>query len=170
MTPTRPTIADLLAFIDDLPATHGVAGRTADAYRTAIRVLQHALGLAPDTDVVDLDVEEALSRLRARTAGRYTHHSIETYCGNIHRIIGLFTGRLPGWKVRPRQGRRGVVTPAPTITYTVQSGDTLSAIAKKFLGNPNDYMELFNANRDQLTDPDRIRPGQVLKIPQHTKA
>lgn len=59
---------------------------------------------------------------------------------------------------------------APTITYTVQSGDTLSAIAKKFLGNPNDYMELFNANRDQLTDPDKIRPGQVLKIPQHTKA
>ena len=52
-------------------------------------------------------------------------------------------------------------------TYTVQSGDTLSAIAKKFLGNANDYMEIFNANRDQLSDPDKIKPGQVLKIPQH---
>ena len=77
-----------------------IAGRTADAYRTAIRVLQHALGLAPDTDVVDLDVEEALSRLRARTAGRYTHHSIETYCGNIHRIIGLFTDQAIRWAHR----------------------------------------------------------------------
>lgn len=57
---------------------------------------------------------------------------------------------------------------AQTTTYTVQSGDTLSAIAKRFLGNANDYMEIFNANRDQLNDPDMIKPGQVLKIPQHT--
>jgi len=56
--------------------------------------------------------------------------------------------------------------PAATVSYTVQSGDTLSAIAKKFLGNANDYMDIFNANRDQLTDPDKIKPGQVLKIPQ----
>jgi LysM repeat protein len=58
---------------------------------------------------------------------------------------------------------------AATTTYTVQSGDTLSAIAKKVLGNANDYMEIFNANRDQLTDPDKIKPGQVLKIPQHAR-
>ena len=55
-----------------------------------------------------------------------------------------------------------------TTTYTVQSGDTLSGIAKKLLGNASDYMEIFNANRDQLSDPDKIKPGQVLKIPQHT--
>jgi nucleoid-associated protein YgaU len=52
-------------------------------------------------------------------------------------------------------------------SYTVQAGDTLSAIAKKYYGNANDYMEIFNANRDQLSDPDKISPGQVLKIPQH---
>jgi nucleoid-associated protein YgaU len=50
-------------------------------------------------------------------------------------------------------------------TYTVQSGDTLSKIAKTHLGNANAYMEIFNANRDQLKDPDEIKPGQVLKIP-----
>ena len=38
--------------------------------------------------------------------------------------------------------------------------------AKKLLGNANDYMQIFNANRDQLSDPDKIKPGQVLKIPQ----
>jgi len=58
-------------------------------------------------------------------------------------------------------------TAGSATTYTVQSGDTLSAIAKKFYGNANDYMEIFNANKDQLTDPDKIKPGQVLKIPQH---
>jgi nucleoid-associated protein YgaU len=51
-------------------------------------------------------------------------------------------------------------------TYTVQAGDTLSKIAKERLGNAGAYMEIFNANRDQLSDPDKIKPGQVLKIPQ----
>jgi nucleoid-associated protein YgaU len=60
--------------------------------------------------------------------------------------------------------------PSPTISYTVQSGDTLSAIAKKFLGNPDDYMDIFNANRDRLRDPNTVESGQVLRIPQHTKA
>ena len=50
-------------------------------------------------------------------------------------------------------------------TYTVKSGDTLSAIAKQHLGDANAYMKIFEANRDQLSDPDKIKPGQVLKIP-----
>jgi nucleoid-associated protein YgaU len=50
-------------------------------------------------------------------------------------------------------------------TYTVKSGDTLSAIAKSQLGSAGDYMKIFDANRDQLSDPDKIKPGQVLKIP-----
>jgi nucleoid-associated protein YgaU len=53
-------------------------------------------------------------------------------------------------------------------TYTVKAGDTLSGIAKQFYGHANDYMDIFNANKDQLSDPDKIQPGQVLKIPQHT--
>ena len=50
-------------------------------------------------------------------------------------------------------------------TYTVKSGDTLSKIAKEHLGDANNYMRIFDANKDQLTDPDKIKPGQVLKIP-----
>ena len=51
-------------------------------------------------------------------------------------------------------------------TYTVKSGDTLSKIAKELLGDSNAYMDIFNANKDQLSDPNKIKPGQVLKIPQ----
>ena len=62
-----------------------------------------------------------------------------------------------------------VVGPPPGAaqpkTYTVKAGDTLSAIAKEHLGNANAYMKIFDANKDQLTDPDKIKPGQVLKIP-----
>ena len=50
-------------------------------------------------------------------------------------------------------------------TYTVKSGDTLSAIAKQHLGDANKYMKIYEANRDQLSDPDKIKPGQVLNIP-----
>ena len=54
---------------------------------------------------------------------------------------------------------------AEQTTYTVKAGDTLSKIAKQFLGDANAYMDIFNANKDQLSDPDKIKPGQVLKIP-----
>jgi nucleoid-associated protein YgaU len=50
-------------------------------------------------------------------------------------------------------------------TYTVKPGDTLSKIAKELLGSASAYPQIFEANRDQLSDPDKIKPGQVLKIP-----
>ena len=50
-------------------------------------------------------------------------------------------------------------------TYTVKAGDTLSKIAKEHLGNANAYMKIYEANRDQLSNPDLIKPGQVLKLP-----
>jgi nucleoid-associated protein YgaU len=49
--------------------------------------------------------------------------------------------------------------------YTVKSGDTLSKISKQFYGSTNDYMKIFDANKDQLSDPDKIQVGQELKIP-----
>jgi nucleoid-associated protein YgaU len=50
-------------------------------------------------------------------------------------------------------------------TYTVRSGDTLSKISKEVYGSPNEYMKIFNANKDKLSDPNKIQPGQELKIP-----
>ena len=49
--------------------------------------------------------------------------------------------------------------------YTIESGDTLSAIAKKFLGNAMDYPKIFEANREVIKDPDLIYPGQKIRIP-----
>jgi len=50
-------------------------------------------------------------------------------------------------------------------THTVEKGDTLSAIAKQFYGKSSEWNAIYEANRDQLDDPDKIFPGQVLKIP-----
>ncbi len=50
-------------------------------------------------------------------------------------------------------------------TYTVQKGDSLSKIAKSTLGDANAWKQIFEANRDVLDDPDKIFPGQTLKLP-----
>lgn len=55
--------------------------------------------------------------------------------------------------------------PASRQTYTVKPGDTLSKISQQFYGDAKQYYRIFEANRDKLTDPDKIRPGQELVIP-----
>jgi nucleoid-associated protein YgaU len=59
----------------------------------------------------------------------------------------------------------GTSTPAAR-TYTVQAGDNLSKISKQFYGDANKYMKIFEANKDKLTDPDEVRAGIELVIPQ----
>ena len=77
---------------------------------------------------------------------------------------------IPDWKteivadIKATGGGSGA-----SQTYTVKPGDTLSKIAKEHLGDANAYMDIFNANKDQLQDPDKIKPGQVLKLPAATK-
>jgi LysM repeat protein len=83
---------------------------------------------------------------------------------------------IPNWRdeivadIRVTGPAPGSAAPAAAAkaaarTYTVKSGDTLSKIAKEMLGNASDYTKIFEANRDQLTDPDLIKPGQVLRLP-----
>jgi nucleoid-associated protein YgaU len=50
-------------------------------------------------------------------------------------------------------------------TYTIGKGDTLSKIAKQHYGSANAWKQIFEANRDTIEDPDRIFPGQVIKLP-----
>ncbi|MBR4597204.1 MAG: LysM peptidoglycan-binding domain-containing protein, partial [Opitutales bacterium] len=49
--------------------------------------------------------------------------------------------------------------------YTVQVGDTLSSISRKVYGNSNKWREIFNANREKLSTPQSLKPGQTLIIP-----
>jgi nucleoid-associated protein YgaU len=76
---------------------------------------------------------------------------------------------IPSWRddiVADIQVTGGPAAGAATArTYTVKAGDTLSAIAQEHLGSAGAYMKIFEANKDQLTDPDKIKPGQVLRLP-----
>ena len=78
---------------------------------------------------------------------------------------------IPTWQkdiVADIQVTGGPAAAAPAAggkTYTVKAGDTLGKIAKEQLGNAGAYMKIFDLNKDQLTDPNKIKPGQVLRLP-----
>jgi nucleoid-associated protein YgaU len=77
---------------------------------------------------------------------------------------------IPTWQndivadIQVTGGPAAAAAPAAK-TYTVKAGDTLGAIAKEHLGSAGAYMKIFDLNKDQLTDPDKIKPGQVLRLP-----
>ena len=77
---------------------------------------------------------------------------------------------IPTWKndivadIQVTGGPAAAAAPAAK-TYTVKAGDTLSEIAKEHLGSAGAYMKIFDLNKDQLTDPNKIKPGQVLRLP-----
>ncbi|HUQ95467.1 MAG TPA: LysM peptidoglycan-binding domain-containing protein [Bryobacteraceae bacterium] len=65
----------------------------------------------------------------------------------------------------PSAGTQAQSSGVGNQTYTVKSGDTLSKISKQYYGDANQYMKIFEANRDQLSDPNKIQVGQKLNIP-----
>jgi len=77
----------------------------------------------------------------------------------------------PGAKPAPAQAQ-GQAAPAAApqpAFYVVKAGDTLSGIAKQLYGDANRYHEIFEANRPMLSDPDKIYPGQTLRVPGATR-
>ena len=97
----------------------------------------------------------------------------------INKVIDLMTVTAPARKPQARPETEHESTPDDVSpqkpvatgdggdekTYTVKSGDTLWQIAKQLYGEGSKYMQIFEANKDLLNDPDHIYPGQELKIP-----
>lgn len=94
--------------------------------------------------------------------------TIPTWQNDINADIRVTGG--PAASAAPAAAKPATPPPAPAPaapakTYTVKAGDTLSQIAKDHLGNAGAYMKIFEINKDQLTDPNKIKPGQVLRLP-----
>jgi nucleoid-associated protein YgaU len=133
-------------------------------YDTVIR-LMHARGAT----VQAVEMQGAKLRLRAEVPSEEVKNAIWDEIKRVDPRFGDLTADLTvkaGAAAASTAGQGGVSEPsAPMKSYTVQKGDTLSKISKQFYGDANNYRKIYDANRDQLSDPDKIQPGQVLRIP-----
>ncbi len=104
-------------------------------------------------------------KLTVRVSGDTVILEGETEAQEHSEKIALAVGNVEG--VAVVDNNIVVVEPAPEAKFhTVVKGDTLSKIAKDFYGNANKYPVIFEANKPMLTHPDKIYPGQVLRIPE----
>jgi nucleoid-associated protein YgaU len=111
-------------------------------------------------------VDKVDDRLRVGKAPTLTGSSVPGARAPLEAVNGTPGAPRPEPAVaRAAAGGGGGAGGWTSRTYTVKKGDTLSAIAKETLGNANRYMLIFEANKPMLKDPDKIYPGQVLRIP-----
>ena len=132
------------------PETIAALGKAAgDAIANYIQ----AQGLKVDALDVGFEASTGTVTVAGVVADQATKEKVLLCCGNVSGVA-----RVDDLLV--------VKEPAPEAQWhTVVSGDNLSKIAKKFYGDPNKYPLIFEANRPMLTHPDKIYPGQMLRIP-----
>ncbi len=131
---------------DKLAAANAVAAKAIGDYIRAQNLPADALTIAFDgaTQVVTVSGTVPTQEIKEK---------IILCCGNVEGVVGVNDEIVS-------------TEPADLSQYhTVVRGDTLSAIAKKFYGNANAYPKIFEANKPMLSHPDKIYPGQVLRIP-----
>lgn len=127
------------------PAQESDTQRKVEALKAELR----ALGLGSKD--VHLTLRGDTVKVESRGADRETMEKLILAVGNIEGIAKV-EADLPEAAAEP-------------VFHTVQKGETLSAIAKQHLGDANRYNAIFEANRPMLSHPDKIYPGQVLRIP-----
>jgi nucleoid-associated protein YgaU len=112
-----------------------------------------AQSLSADGLSVEFDGASSAVTVSGQAATQEIKEKILLCCGNVAGVAQV-------------NDMMTVSEPADESTWvTVARGDTLSAIAKAAYGNPNLYNKIFEANRPMLGHPDKIYPGQVLRIP-----
>lgn len=137
-------------------AAQDSADKIAAANTKAAAAIKHyiaSLQLAPADLVVSFDGSSATVTVAGTAADQATRERILLAAGNVQGVS----------QVEDRLSVAKDETAA--VFYTVVRGDTLSAIAKAHYGNAGKYPLIFEANRPMLTHPDKIYPGQVLRIP-----
>jgi nucleoid-associated protein YgaU len=132
------------------PAKQAAADAAAAA---AIEGYIRSMNLDATGLMVEFDGKSSVVTVRGIAPDQATREKIVLCCGNVAGV-GSVNDQLT------------VEVPVDESKYyTVRSGDSLSKIAKEFYGNANAYMKIFEANKPMLSHPDKIYPGQTLRIP-----
>ena len=122
-------------------------GGAAEASEAELKAEVDALGL--DASGLDISVEGDTVKVSGAAVSQEMKEKVILAVGNVEGVAAV-------------DDQAGGSDP---VFHTVEKGDTLWAISKKALGDGNRYNEIFEANRPMLSHPDKIYPGQVLRIP-----
>ena len=163
----------LYSFIKDKLLGHG--GPDPEAIKKQV------VGLGLKVQNLGITVADGIATVTGLAVDRAEASKIVMAVGNndgIQKVDNQM--RVPLASIKPPSaaapGGGIAATPAPSnsddhadeasvVFYPVEKGDTLSAIAKRLYGDANLYPKIFEANRPMLTSPDKIYPGQVLRVP-----
>ena len=129
------------------------SGKKLASEPTAESLNKEVKDLGLDTKGAEITVEGDVVKVSGGTLSAEEREKVILAVGNVEGVASVEDTAADG-----------------AVFHTVEKGDTLSAIAKKTLGNANRYPEIFEANKPMLSHPDKIYPGQVLRIPQDAKA
>ena len=156
----------LVAFIKEAGAflfghSAGNQAPASAASQLTVDVLQKqaaAVGVAVDNLAIELN--DGTATVRGSVGNQADREKLILAIGNtpgVAQVDDLLVVNAPS-------AAQGSSQPAATL-YTVKKGDTLSAIAKTYYKDASKYPRIFEANRPMLGDPNKIYPGQVLRIP-----
>ena len=135
------------------PAAEEKAKAASDAAADAIVTYIHAMNLDATGLLVTFEAKSGVVTVYGVAPDQQTKEKIVLCCGNVAGVTAV-------------NDMMSVDQSAPEARYyTVVSGDTLSKISKQHYGNANEYMKIFEANKPMLNHPDKIYPGQTLRIP-----
>ena len=119
----------------------------------AIQTYIKSMGLEIQALDVSFDAPSGTVTVSGVAPDQATKEKVLLCCGNVAQVSAV-------------KDMMTVASSAPeSQMHVVVSGDTLSKISKQFYGTPNKYQQIFEANQPMLSDPDKIYPGQVLRIP-----
>lgn len=116
-------------------------------------LMRHVMQLGLEVENLRIDYDDGVATVTGAAADQATRERVVLAVGNTAGVAQV-------------DDRMSVEDPEPEATfYTVQKGDSLSQIAKEHYGDAMKYPVIFEANKPMLADPDKIYPGQVLRIP-----
>lgn len=138
-------------FIKDAGKAIGIGGGS-DAVAPAAALQAEIEELGLDASGVDIEVDGDTVKMSGQAVSQEIKEKIILAAGNIEGIAAV---------------EEEVAAPdaKEPVFHTVEKGDTLWAISAKHLGNGARYEEIFEANKPMLSHPDKIYPGQMLRIP-----
>lgn len=125
--------------------------------KAAQKLEQTIRDLKLQVDGLRIEIEGDMATIWGKAKDQSTREKVILVVGNVEGIAQV-------------DDNMEVVNKEPeAVFHTVETGDTLSKISKEHYGNANKYQEIFEANKPMLKDPDKIYPGQVLRIPPQKK-